>query len=169
MTLPIRLLVLDIDGVLNSSAWWKDREEFDDWVHPEIDPRAVALLNVLAPPDRTRIVVSSTWRLMGRSSVAGILERVGVLARVVGVTPQHSGAYKRGEEIAEWLGSRSVSEEGLPYVILDDDFDAGLGHEGKFVKTDVRVGLTSEDVAKAFALYNLQEAVPQAVQPMKAP
>ncbi len=147
----VRVIFLDIDGVLNSSKWWHDKKHVS-WTDEQIDPRAVALLNELAPPKTTRIVVSSTWRLMGLSRIRDVLESVGVKARVIGVTPDlvSLGDYRRGAEIAHWLSENGERIDS--YVILDDDFDAGIGHAPRFVKTDVALGLTMEDVAKARAI-----------------
>lgn len=146
-----RVVFLDIDGVLNSTQWWHDKPHVS-WTDEQIDPRAVALLNEIAPPETTRIVVSSAWRLMGRENVTRVLENVGVLARVIGVTPDlvSLGDYRRGAEIAHWL--RDNGKRIGSYVILDDDYDAGIGHGPRFVKTDVRHGLTAEHVAEARAI-----------------
>lgn len=150
-----RIVFLDIDGVLNSTAWWRESKTVPH-VDSQIDPRAVALLNEIAPPETTRIVVSSTWRLMGFGPVSDVLRRVGVLARVIGVTEDLSEDYARGKEIAMWLDKHGVRDAA--YVVLDDDFDAGLGHGDRFVRTDVRRGLTPEHVAKARAILDRSEA-----------
>jgi hypothetical protein len=156
-----RVVFLDIDGVLNSTAWWRDREQVS-WTDEQIDPRAVAILNEIAPQETTRIVVSSTWRLMGLDRVRNVLERVGVKARVVGVTPDLREDYARGKEIALWL--RDNGGRIGAYVVIDDDHDAGIGHGPRFIKTDVRIGLTAEHVTQARAMFDRDEAEAEANQ-----
>lgn len=145
-----RIVFLDIDGVLNSLRWWADRNTISH-VHPDIDPRAVELLNQLAPPKTTRIVVSSAWRLMGQKVVTEVLFRVGVKARVIGVTPDlvPLGEHLRGLEITDWLSNHHRAS----YVVVDDDADAGVGHEGRFVKTNPVEGLTAQNVSMALKLF----------------
>lgn len=151
-----RIVFLDIDGVLNSSQWWRDKDSVP-WVDCQIDPRAVDLLNRIAPPETTRIVVSSAWRLMGRQSVTDVLRRVGVKARVVGVTPDlvRLGDCRRGTEIATWLAEHG--ERISAYVVIDDDHDAGIGHERVFIKTDFAWGLTEEHVTMAREMFESVE------------
>lgn len=150
--LPQRIVFLDIDGVLNSIDWMHDKKNVAH-VDDQIDPRAVDLLNELAPPETTKIVVSSTWRLMGIDNVTRDLKNAGVKAEIIGVTPDlvSLGDYRRGTEIAEWLSDNGC--QGASYVIIDDDHDAGIGHGERFVKTDVRTGLTAKHVAMAHAIF----------------
>lgn len=165
----LRVVFLDIDGVLNSSKFWQDisAETGSDavtWTVQDIDPRAVALLNELAPAETTRIVVSSIWRRQGLRPVRELLERAGVQARVIGVTPDFHEDYARGREIASWLrdnGDLFGVFGGPAYVVLDDDFDAGIGHGTRFVKTDVAVGLTRAAVDQALAMFAHQEKEPE--------
>lgn len=78
----MRILFLDVDGVLNSHDWARrrpSREQFAIerdispepsrhnlivWAQRSIDPDAVERLNRLVERSGARIVVSSTWRLM---------------------------------------------------------------------------------------------------------
>lgn len=158
-----RVIFLDIDGVLNSTRWWRERE-YVSWTDEQIDPRAVAILNQIAPPEKTRIVVSSTWRLMGLDRVCDVLKRVGVLARVVGVTPDlwREPNNHRGIEIASWLHDHGRHIGA--YVVIDDDGDAGIGHAPRFVRTDVSIGLTAEHVAQALAMFERDERLAEEEQ-----
>lgn len=156
----LRLVFLDIDGVLNSSKWWQERQHVS-WTDEQIDPRAVAILNLIALSDITRIVVSSTWRMMGLQNVRNVLERVGVQARVIGVTPdlwRTEGDYRRGKEISKWLEENDRDRFGA-YIVIDDDFDAGIGHAPRFIKTDVCVGLTHDHVSIAHGMFTRDEAL----------
>lgn len=152
-----RVCFLDIDGVLNSTKWWMDRRHVE-WINDEIDPRAVALLNQIAPAESTRIVVSSTWRLAGLEHVRGVLESVGVQARVVDVTPDlwaENRTECRGKEISHWL--QENSHRVGAYVVIDDDMDAGVGHAPRFIKTHVTIGLTEEHVSLAHKIFERDE------------
>jgi hypothetical protein len=58
----------------------------------------------------------------------------------------------RGEEIADWMRSRSGSISR--YVILDDDSDMLPEQQANFVRTDERHGLTDADAERAIAILN---------------
>lgn len=144
-------MFLDIDGVMNSSQWYRDRNISHN--DSQIDPRTVELLNQIAPADTTRIVISSTRKVAGRKAVANLLRCAGVQARVVGVTPDlvPHGDYSRSDEIAAWLADNS--DRIGTYVIIDDDAGAGIGHTGNFIKTDSTCGLTEQHVMMAREIF----------------
>ena len=96
------------------------------------------------------VVVSSTWRKSDKLAVlSGYLSGAGLTARVVGVTPVHDLPHEhRGTEIAAYLRAHFADR----YVVLDDDFDAGIGHKTHFVQTATLKGLTDEDADRAIAI-----------------
>lgn len=152
MSRPI--LFLDIDGVLNSHAWFSRRPEkpFENWAN-RIDPAAVGLLNQLIDrvPD-VQFVLSSSWRLYHELDVVrALLRERGFVGEIIDKTPhllprRMSGPGRpRGEEIALW---RESNQHTGPFVILDDDSDMGdlLPH---LVKTRFGRGLTQVHVDRA--------------------
>ena len=163
----MRVLFLDFDGVLNSHDWWTRRgarttQTVDEW---EFDPSAIALLNQAIRDDDVqsdvRVVVSSSWRY-GRTveNLRDLLEKVGVAAQVIdktvdyidhdtlaALTALHGVRHaERGAEIAEWLSRHTDTVE--TYAIVDDDSDAGVGHDGHFVKTKFANGLVEAHVRR---------------------
>lgn len=146
------IVFLDVDGVLNSAAWFDtrgprppDRPLFDH----NIDPATVTRLNRLCSATNAGIVVSSTWRF--GATVAELrldFQRVGCTAPIIGKTPER-GRGPRCDEIALWLVRRVLP---LPaFVILDDDADMFV-LTPRLVRIDHAVGLTDADVERAIAL-----------------
>lgn len=117
----MKVIFLDIDGVLNSNDWYvyrRDHVEMDSinaqYPFYEFDPRAVERLNRLVEATDAKIVVSSTWR-HGRTidELKQLFEWVKIDAEIIGVTPnlwctrpyEDMEGYRipRGCEIDWWL------------------------------------------------------------------
>lgn len=143
----MRVLFLDIDGVLNS----RDYVERAGWDPPLgsrddlkiIDPIAVALLDEVLAATGACVVISSSWRsTYPLEALRSMLQERGLEGRVVGVTPELPGR-QRSREISQWLADRSDVEA---FAIVDDNEDAGVGHASQFVQTTFEHGLTREHV-----------------------
>jgi len=141
----MRILFLDIDGVLNSRgslAYWfyeqmagRVANAHDRWC-PILTNNYRHLLSEL--PADVKVVLSSTRR-SGRDLTEIqqlFLDRDVCADRVIGKTPDSSSAI-RGLEIQAWL---DLHPEVTDFVILDDDSDMAhlLPH---LIKTDFRDGL----------------------------
>lgn len=145
----MKVLFLDIDGVLNSvqSCMFYNEKGYDNGGLSVRDPKfceyaCMHLRNLLKEIPELKIVVSSTWR-SGRSaeelqdllsSSAGLPAGV-----VVAKTPKSDGP--RGLEIMAWLSEHPEVER---YVILDDDSDM-QGCLEHLIQTDSRVGFSRAD------------------------
>lgn len=150
----MRVIFLDVDGVLNSPDFQIRRFVRGQGRRP-IDPVCVEHLNALTARTKARIVVSSVWRKMGLPAIRGVLRSHGVTAPIVSTTPdltyqsRRSGLYvavERGAEIQAWLDATRFAVES--YVILDDDAD--MAHLlPRLVQTDYRTGLTASDADRA--------------------
>ena len=146
------VLFLDIDGVLNSGAYYKgltDKGEGAESAVDHLDPAAIVHLNRLVAATGCEVVVSSTWRIKHE------LPRLWRMLRSRGYTGPHLirktpnfDGMMRQQEIAHWR-----QEHGKPaiYAILDDDPDAD-DQSGRFVKTTFDEGLTSELADRVIAL-----------------
>lgn len=160
----MRIIFLDIDGVLNGDRWWAsgDRRQINE-------PCVLALNQILGATDAA-IVLSSAWRhmvLLGNMTCIGfqyLLVSHGVVkCRVIGTTrhdrmtddcpnpPPGMVAVDpcdtRGQQISDWL----ACWKGRPipsYIVLDDD-DDGISGVHPSVITDGEVGLTEADAEKA--------------------
>lgn len=117
----LRVLFLDVDGVLNSAQYLHNKPR-KTWPFEHIDPAAVQLLNKIVRQTDCKIVISSSWRVILPWWVLRM-----VLAcrgfeftnRIIDQTPRH-GFDNRGMEIQAWLEKHpDVSQ----FVIIDDDAD----------------------------------------------
>lgn len=144
MRRKVRVIFLDFDGVLNSHTFMKACARDSVWDDPSgLDPVAVARLNRVVEATEAFVVVSSTWRIgRRRVELAEILASKGFTGKVLGTTPHLSGPYQRGSEISLWLKECKLLYDVERYVVIDDDFDAGVGHAPSFVRTSMDEGLT---------------------------
>lgn len=165
----MRVIFLDIDGVLNSERYaLKLEAKHRRLGHPEdsracgcfstreqVDPDAIARLNRLVAATGAKIVVSSTWRkLFDPPDLRRILEEHGLVAEIVGETPDghhepgllalygYPERLLRGYEIDHWLRQHPEVDR---FVILDDGSDMAM-HEDRLVQTDCQSGLCDEHV-----------------------
>lgn len=115
----LKIVFLDIDGVLNSSPFLAQRRAASS--HREaallaIDPLAVGRLDMLVRSSSAKVVVSSAWRhAYSSEQIGAFLMHHGFTGEVIDSTPTlHVG---RGYEIREWLIRQPAVES---FVILDD-------------------------------------------------
>lgn len=175
----MKIIFLDIDGVLNSGDWYRKRheevpqhEQSAQYPFYEFDPELVSNLNFIIQKTEAKVVVSSTWRI---ADLQAILESVGFIGEVIDKTKSfylkgESYTIPRGCEIAEWLDNRGnyrrinwskekqreCIEKALVknYIILDDDSDMLLKQKEHFVHTTWKSGLTLELAEKAIGILN---------------
>jgi len=136
----MRVLFLDIDGVLNTDRNFQKQGKQSQ----PFDPEAIAALNRVLRETDAKIVVSSAWRIKpeGWTEAAQLewlkelLASEGVKGEVVGFTPWLIIGEKeefapghfmypsspRRDEIAAWLKDHP---EVTSWVAVDDDFEAG--------------------------------------------
>lgn len=142
------LLLLDVDGVLNSHAWFRVREEgcYDTRPIRDIDPEAVQRLDRLVRRTGAAVVVSSCWRHHYWPDLRDILAKRGFTGRLIGRTPDLQLNRGRGLEIDHWLKANLWPAER--FCILDDHSDMEP-HMSRLVKTSFSCGLTDEDCERA--------------------
>ena len=144
--LNIRILFLDIDGVLNSKLYYKYiyRPE-DGW--SRFDPYCVVLIKRLVEEFSLSIVITSTWR-------NGIVDR---LMRELEENELIYHLHKdwhtpilrpvsRGKEIKLWLDSHP---EAIDYLIIDDNENLLDYQMNRFVKTSNYAGMAQEHYNQA--------------------
>lgn len=151
----MKVIFLDFDGVLNSSASFMveakkrrrlketDLEAYNNF-HVNEQLCHVCTSNfqyILDKTEDVKIVISSSWRNhFSMEELKAKLDSYFIdSSRIIGKTPTHFRRY-RGHEIAEWLEDHP---EVTDYVIIDDSF-IGNGYEekGKVVQTSWLSGLT---------------------------
>lgn len=142
----MKVLFLDIDGVLNSRDFVRRRRASDKnyrlWL--DVDEIAVKRLQRILKETGAKVVLSSTWRLykdsrdMVRQRVCRYIDCTADLQR-----GSKRGIVPRGEEVQLWLDQHP---EVTHYAIIDDDSDF-LPYQWLF-KTTFEKGLT-EDITQA--------------------
>lgn len=156
----MKVIFLDMDGVINSIAYWKQRNVvashrsvFDRHLD-EIDPVALSRLNTLVEKSDAKLVLSSSWReTHSCKEIELMFLEIGwrqTTVPFIGATPYLRG--KRGEEVDHWLERNTSVKQ---YVILDDDSDfTSEQKESHFVHTSWETGLLDEHVEKAIQILN---------------
>lgn len=122
----MKVIFLDIDGVLNSMDWFekvKDRAG-----NNEINPDKVKLLKEIVDRTGANIVLSSTWKSLGHTIpdeqthpmydyLVDVLGKHGL--KIISHTPYCE--HDRPKEIMAWLDNYN-DESSIRFVSLDDDF-----------------------------------------------
>jgi hypothetical protein len=140
----VRVLFLDIDGVLNRGGFSATAES------SSLDPALVARLNVVLAATGAKLVLSSSWRYLilgGAMNLAGfdyLLRTHGVAKGcLVGHTRADEELTGRGAQILRWIEEHGPVEA---WAVVDDVEIADLGGERwRFVHTDPRAGLLGVD------------------------
>ena len=175
----MKVLFLDIDGVLNSENWFAYRiycvksnmvnilMNFVDTDDRNIkhkltmlDDRAIANLNRIIEETGCKVVLSSSWRSSNELEnifTQDLLKLKGFKYEFYDVTPRlwfNDFSIRRGEEINLWLDKESEKHNIESFVILDDDSDMLPEQMNNFIHVDGQVGLTDRDVLTAIEILN---------------
>lgn len=169
----MKLIFLDIDGVLNSTLFWReypqaDRRKYYKTIHPEgnvsgadIDKTAIEMLNKMVGQTGCQIVISSTWRRVHElSEIQSMFEHNGFNYQIFGKTPilKCQGlSVPRGLEIKAFLINNfpdHKERDKVRYVILDDDSDMLLWQKDNYFQVDPYCGLTPSIVYRATRFLN---------------
>jgi len=143
----MRIIFLDIDGVLNCQLHY-EKKQGTTFIEHHICKERVGWLNELCSELGAKVVVTSTWRL-GRTlnEMQDVLKEAGGSFEVISVTPNLRADHSvRGNEILKWI--KDNEELVGPYydyfnfVIIDDDSDMLLSQKNNFFQTDTYSGLT---------------------------
>lgn len=128
----MRIIFLDIDGVLNSTRWLNSLGYLELYPREHMDPAAIAVLKAVVSRCPAKIVISSAWRKNHTlAQLVEMLKRNGCDAEVIGMTPDFfklryeepfekyaNKLYSRGDEIQAWLDQTHYTIDS--FVILDD-------------------------------------------------
>ena len=175
----MKVLFLDIDGVLNSENWFAYRiycvknnmvNILMNFVNTDdrnikhkltmLDDRAIANLNRIIEETGCKVVLSSSWRSSIESEnifTHNLLKLKVFKYEFYDVTPRlwfSDFSIRRGEEIKFWLDKESEKHEIESFVILDDDSDMLPEQMNNFIHVDGQVGLTDRDVLAAIEILN---------------
>jgi HAD domain in Swiss Army Knife RNA repair proteins len=143
----MRIVFLDIDGVLNDNTFDAEAES------STLRPAAVERLREILRATGAKVVLTSSWRYLitaGAMTVEGFeyLLRTHGLPKgsLVGHTPCDEELPGRGAQIRRWLEAHGAVDA---WVALDDD-PLELGADSwRHVRTQRGVGLTAADVRQS--------------------
>lgn len=161
----MKLIGLDVDGVLNSLAGvnrrGQDRREIRDPHHgcTTMFKEHVDELNRITRTTDAKLLLISTWRMFVGSKWAPSKEKLfevfrdfyGIEAEFIGQTPR-SRSGVRGYEIADWFVTKQPFEPER-FLIIDDDSDMAQ-YGGHLLKTRWATGLTPELADQAIEMLN---------------
>lgn len=151
----MKVIFLDVDGVLNSKDWLENnRVRTENSVNPE----KVKLLAEIVQKTNATVVLSSTWRYIPEHPMfmylTDILGQNGI--KIHSFTPKLDG--DRPKEIKSWINKQS---EEIKFISIEDDFSEEdyrkYGIEDYFVKTSFygeNGGLQRNHVEMAIKLLN---------------
>jgi len=168
----MKLIFLDIDGVLNYKLFWKEKRQCErrdelsddapDGAHDLCENR-IELLNSLIEDTGAKVVVSSSWRKNRTiEELQTVLDYKGFKGEVIDKTPclyfkeREDGYHRsvpRGNEIKAWMemnkGILGEKFSKVKYVIFDDDSDMLYWQRNQFIHIDRYIGLTPNIIWRA--------------------
>ena len=159
-----KVLFLDIDGVLNTQR--QHDRCVEEGIAPvdgfsyAFDPVAVANLARIVNETGVDIVISSSWKFWGLTTMQKLWANRGLPGKVIDVTPNTTSdelllevdlslmelPAGKGSEIKEWLSTNG--NQVTHYAILDDMDDMLPEQYAHFVQVDPRIGITEADAEK---------------------
>lgn len=158
----MKVLFLDIDGVLNSFdnmyalgavSYHNGPNDRDKYGHT-FDERCVRWLRVLIKETNAKIVISSAWRIAGLEVMKKMWEDRNLPGEVIDITPESYDINddSRGREIQMWLDKNEVES----YCILDDDPDMLPEQMKYFVQTNSMIGIHKETYTQVKFILNME-------------
>lgn len=140
----MKIIFLDIDGVLNSTRSAVANSDYGSIMYPDtwkaLDPIAIKLLQHVCKETGADCVLSSSWRILAKKEdIIAFQEFLGI--NIIDFTPvAREKPFDRGYEIKQWLDSVKGPVEA--FCIIDDDSDMLPEQQDNFVHTDAQIGLT---------------------------
>jgi hypothetical protein len=150
----VRVLFLDIDGVLNRTGFQPaETIGLRSWIEPEL---AARLCEVLKATD-AQIVLASDWRLNRElAELRDELRAAGIDVSLIGATPTLEGQ-PRWREVEAWMVEHSLDREAV--VIIDDRYDMGP-LTPRWVRISPLNGLDDQAAQRIRALFERDQPAP---------
>lgn len=143
----MRILFLDIDGVLNDA---KHYEQFEEWPDPDeeiekhLSETLCANLKIVLDRTECKVVLSSDWRkhfdleemhkmLLDKGVDVPFIGKTLDLSSWEGLTPHKGNWVPRHLEIRRWLNDHQEEFGVTQYAIVDDNPEANIPNH--FVQT----------------------------------
>lgn len=141
----MKIIFLDLDGVVNYDKWYisEEYQKLTPDQELDIDPKVIDRLNRLCLETSSKIVIASSWKV--NTYYKNRLERAG-LENIIDKTPDFifikGNDYCRGEEIDMWLKAHDNIEN---YIIIDDVKDFYEEQLPHFLHINPHTGFTEDD------------------------
>ncbi len=158
----MKILFLDIDGVLNSKQWHNSDncKAFGTSVKRFFDPVCVEYLNRIVAETETRIIISSSWRIIrSLQNLQDLFKSIGFTGRILGKTEilstfEPDTPNLRGVEINNWItDNQKHFKTPIKYIILDDEDDFLKEQKKYFFQTNPDIGLDTSSTEKIIAFF----------------
>lgn len=141
----MKIIFLDIDGVLNSFAYDRQRTPNDG----NIDKTRLVLVKQLVDKTNAKIVLSSSWREHWKKNIDEcddigkelISDFADAGLEIYDKTPK-IGNLERSQEIRTWL---DLNPDVSNFVIFDDNGYGWGDLSDNFIQTNYRIGRGLED------------------------
>ena len=151
----MKVIFLDIDGVLNTTNSFNTRYEICD---ENVKALKLLIVKLQKFGDVVKIVLTSTWRLGYDSNIEKCSPQIQKLLSKLALVEIEIGdktpIYKektRDVEIRRYLREYELNNSNFTYVILDDDisvFDEKELKAMNYYQVNQHTGLTEKDIDK---------------------
>lgn len=150
----MKVIFLDIDGVLNSDKYWEmilPYEKQMTEMESEIDTQCLNNLKKIVNITKAKIVITSTWKKINRKYEEFKKYMIQNGISIYDKTPDSlQSSINRGEEIRTWLEEHKSEVDN--FIIIDDEIYPDYNElEERLVKTEFYKGrgLEKKHVEKA--------------------
>lgn len=147
----MKIIFLDIDGVLNSSNFLFKTKGIIVDPNDLIDKDNVSILNSITDATNAKIVISSDWRhgFIGNfNKLKSVMKNHGITGDIHGMT--HTASDNRGKQILDWINDSYTKVDC--YIVLDDNSTDVDKVDRRLVRTNSIYGLTLDDAKIAIAM-----------------
>lgn len=157
----MKIIFLDVDGVLNSEKFFEDRlketTSFSNEIDTDLDLSCFPLLQEIVVKTNAEVVLSSSWRGLRRVDSNGkqhpyfveLVEKLKEYGIKIFDYTKEVMCMDRSMEIDLWLKENNYIYN---YVILDDELQLFRKNQENLVKINGNYGLQKLDVEEAIAI-----------------
>lgn len=158
----MKVIFLDIDGVLNHDQWYVSKRyqdmQWDEDNELDVDPSCASRIVEICAQTASKVVISSSWRTSWYGTQFR-LEKGGIPRDLIlDKTPEFCwitiGNFDRSRsaEIQTWLDEHKNDVES--YVIIDDQEVAKDDQLNHYVHVNPHIGFTEENKELAIKILN---------------